>query len=177
MKTRALAASWALVAAVWALGAASGVARAEPQNGFGAYVGLAAHAYAQAESDGSVTRYESGGLSVAGDMQFVVNPQWSLNPYLALSAESVFGDITGTASNGVAAFQVRRWSGDGYVAAQVGAYVTLLSTGSRSGTRYGLGYGFAIGRERPNGWGYGAVVDFPLVIQAAGRLHISYRWR
>lgn len=174
MKTLVLAAGCLMWACVWAAAALAG-----PQNGFGAYAGLAAHDYASRSASGAIIHYDSIGLSIAGDMQFVINEGWSLNPSLALSAEAVSGDITGNASNGLAAFQVRRWFGADFIGLQVGEYVTLLSTGSQSGTRYGAGFGFAAGHEREDGWSYGALVDFPIFtdISVAVRLHLGYRFR
>jgi hypothetical protein len=163
---------------VW-VAVCAAIAIAGPQNGFGAYAGPVFHEYASRFVSGVVTHYESGGLNVAGDMQFVIDEKWSLNPSLELSAESVSGDITGSASNGVAAFQVRRWFGADFIGLQIGEYVTLLSTGSQSGTKYGAGFGFAAGHEREDGWSYGALVDFPVFtdISTAIRLHVGYRFR
>jgi hypothetical protein len=160
-------------------------ASAQPANGFGAALGVAAHYYSGTHP------YSSAGGSVAGDMQFAVNDAWSLNPYLMLSGEALFGGNSGGASNGVAGFEVRRWWGERFFGAHLGAYTTFIATRNSSTNLYDPGVGVTLGTERANGFTVALVADLPRILipvaglpvvkvdlqQAGLRLHLGYRFR
>jgi len=160
-------------------------ASAQPANGFGAALGIAANYY-------SVTKpYSSAGGSLAGDMQFAVNDAWSLNPYLMLTGEALFEGATGGASNGVAGFEVRRWWGERFIGAHLAAYSTFIATRGSSRNLYDPGIGITLGVERADGLTYALVADLPRIFlpvaafplvhineqQAGLRLHVGYRFR
>jgi hypothetical protein len=168
-----------------ALCGAGARASAEPANGFGAALGVTANTYTGTKP------YSSAGGSLAGDMQFAVNDAWSLNPYLMLSGEALFGGATGAASNGVAGFEVRRWWGERFVGAHLAAYTTLIATRDGSSNLYDPGVGATLGVERADGFGYALVADLPRILipvaglpvvkvnlqQAGFRLHLGFRFR
>jgi hypothetical protein len=160
--------------------AAAPAAWAEPRNGFGLEAGPVWHRVSTPGGDGTL-RYESAGLGLVGDAQFVVNERWSLVPLLALTAERTHGDLSATASNGMAAFQLRRWWGDWFVGGHLGYYVELLEQPGSSGTRYGPGAGAALGAERPGGLSWSVQLDLPRKLQVRGETRIALRaqlgWR
>ena len=176
MRTRVLA----VAACTWIALLASGKpAVSAPVNGMAAYAGVTAHVYQETVHPGGNTiHYQSSGASAAGDLQFVINPKWSLNPALSITYEDVTGDVSGTASNGMATIQGRRWFGDYYLGAQVGAYFTVLATKNWSNSRRGDGAGVAAGYEAPEGWCYEVLLDDPFGTSAiaALQLQIGYRW-
>jgi hypothetical protein len=163
------------------LAAATAVAAAEPgpHNGFGLAAGLAAHRVPVNPAPEEST-YTSAGASLAGDAQFVVNERWSLNPFLMLSLEHVHGRVDGTASNGAAGFEVRRWASGFYAGLHVGYYVELLNARGNTGTSYGPGLGASFGHESGSGFTWGVQVDamrgFAAVIHGGLRLHVGWRW-
>ena len=152
--------AWQRIAAGIALGLCAAGARvsAQPANGFGAALGLTANYYAAAKP------YSSAGGGAMGDMQFAVNDRWSLNPYLMLSGEALFGGPTGGASNGIAGFEVRRWWGEGFFGAHLTAHSTYLATRGSSSTLYDPGLGATVGAERADGITYAMVVDLPRIL-------------
>lgn len=179
--------AWRRIGVALALGlcALGTRASAQPANGFGAALGVTANAYSAAKP------YSSAGGSLAGDMQFAVNDAWSLNPYLMLSGEELFGGASGGAFNGVAGFEVRRWWGERFFGAHLGAYSALIETKGSSRNYYSPGVGVTLGVERADGVTYALVADLPrswwltdrspvLVVglqQVGLRLHLGYRFR
>jgi hypothetical protein len=161
---------------------AGGQATAAPDNGFGLAGGVTAHHVEQRWDGGSNTRYDSAGLSLAGDAQFVASERWSLNPFLQLTLERVHGDLEGAISNGSAGFQLRRWSDTLYLGVHAGYYVELQILHDVNRTRYGPGIGAAIGVEPRDALGWGLQLDLPRVAvlsetRVALSLHLAYRWR
>jgi hypothetical protein len=154
---------------------------AAPRSGFGLAGGPVAHRTEVLLIDLSTQRYDSAGLTLLGDAQFVVNERWSLNPFLMLSLERASGDIRGTVSYGASGFQVRRWLEGLFVAGHLGYYVELLTDPRHSRTVYGEGLGLALGGERGDGVGWIAQVDLPRVLvhdesRIGLSLLLSLRW-
>jgi hypothetical protein len=135
-------------------------ASAQPANGFGAGAGVVANGYNLSNAGIS----SSAGIVLSGDMQFVVNPSWSLNPYLSLSGEAAFDRGGGFASNGVGGFEVRHWRDDWYLGARLAAYSTFVSRNGSSRNLYDPGVGVTLGKELPSGVGYQLGIDLPRVL-------------
>jgi hypothetical protein len=151
----------------------SGIAAADPQNGIGAYVGLVS------ATEGSI---KSNGLSLGADAQFVLNDNWSLVPYLMISAEHGFNSKT--ISDGLAGLHIRRWFGDWFVGGQVFEHDRIvLSSGNVQYSAYGAAVGVLAGFEYTSGWGAEVQTDSfettnnPGIRRNAVRVHLTYRWR
>ena len=119
--------------------------QAAPDNGFGLYLG------ALSSSDSSLYGTSNGGV-VAVDAQFMVDTQWSLNPFLLLDSESTSHSFD--VENGEGGLQARYWmGGSAFVAAQFLFHDTLLKQGSTVSTSlYGPGIGAAAGWEGDGHW-------------------------
>lgn len=151
----------------------SGIASAAPQNGIGSYVGLIS------ATEGSMN---STGLSLGLDAQFAINDNWSLVPYLMLSAEHT--STSKSAADGLAGLQLRRWFNDWFVGMHVFDHDRIVSGGGTvQSSAYGLAAGVLAGFEYDNGWGAEIQTDsFETtnnigVRRNAVRLHLTYRWR
>jgi hypothetical protein len=138
------------------LGILAAQASAEPANGFGAGIGLVANSYDLRHT--GISSSAGGGL--IGDMQFVVNEKWSLNPYFTLSGEIADQKQT-YAMNGVAGFEVRHWWGDQFLGVHLAAYSALVTRPGSSSNYYDPGAGISLGTERASGFGYVLVLDLP----------------
>jgi hypothetical protein len=157
----------------------SGIAAAAPQNGIGTYVGLIS-----ATEGGS----RSKGLSLGMDAQFTINDNWSVVPYLMVSAER--DSASRTVADGLAGLQARRWFGDWFVGGHVFDHDWIVfSNGKVQCSAYGsfgLAMGVLAGFEYASGWGaevqtdslesvcYNTTTD---IRRNAVRLHLTYRWR
>ena len=148
------------------------MAFAEPQNGFGAYVGFIG------ASENSVT---SKGISVGVDAQFTINDKWSLNPYLMTSLEH--SSVSTTVSDELVGMQFRRWFGDWFVGGQVFAHDRLIvANGTTQNSNYGIAPGVLMGVEYSSGWGAEIQADAfensvtSGVYRNAVRLNFTYRW-
>jgi len=144
---------------------------AEPQNGIGAYVGLIG---------ATENNVNSGGLSLGLDAQFAINNDWSLNPYMLISAEK--NANSQNVSDGMVGLPVRHWLGEWFVGGHVFEHVrVLIDNGRAADSAYGLGAGVMAGFEYANGWGAEVQTDSELIrpgIQRhALRFHLTYRWR
>ncbi|MBI4082991.1 MAG: hypothetical protein HY423_10310 [Candidatus Lambdaproteobacteria bacterium] len=154
---------------------------AGPANGFGLAGGPVVHSVRTQDRSGTLA-YTSAGVGLFGDAQFTVDDRWSLDPYLALTAERAQGDLSADVSNGMAGFQLRRWAGDRYLAAQVGYHVELRIASGRTSTFYGPSAGIGTGVERESGLTYGATFDALRLfisrdVRLALRIHVGWRWR
>jgi hypothetical protein len=155
--------------------ALSGALRAEPSNGFGVTLG------------GVVARQggnSSGGASLGGDAQFVLNPQWSINPYLMVSYERSKA-LKQNLSDNLGGIQARYWFDRIYVGPQVFFHDRLLYQGGRvSSSTYGPGIGAVLGWEGPSGCSVGAQLDAlesqfgtGVAQRNALRVYLGYRWK
>lgn len=149
-----------------------GVASAAPQNGIGAYAGLIG-----ATENGTTSK----GLSLGVGAQFVISNEWSLNPYLLVSAERA--PDSKTVSDGLAGLHLRRWFGDWFVGAQVFVHDRIVSgSGNVQSSAYGLAAGALAGFEYASGWGAEVQTDSFESTNTTGvrrnaiRLHLTYRW-
>jgi hypothetical protein len=173
---------WAVsVAALCGQVTGAPVAVAEPQGGFGLAGGLALHAGRVPAIGGPGQSYSSGGASLAGDAQFVINERWSLNPYLLLSLERSDAPLSATISNGAAGLELRRWRGGHYLGLRTGAYVELIASSTNVSTAYGPGLGMSLGGEREDGFSWGLSLDLSRVtlvsVNHIGlRLNVGRRW-
>lgn len=146
-------------------------ASSAPQNGMGVYLGVIS------ASENTVA---SNGLSLGGDAQFALNNDWSLNPYLMLSAERDANSKT--IADGLAGVSLRRWLGEWFVGGQVFEHDRLIIDNSAvQNSAYGLGGGIVAGIEYANGWGAAAQADFEPNYSTntqrnALRVHLTYRW-
>ena len=187
--------SWRAAAKLAALGSLALVlalaplrtASAQPYNGIGLAAGYAYH------HDGP--DLGSSGLSIAGDEQYLIGHQVSVNPQILLSEETAFGHtsptlepdgslqrlpIHGTARHVAIALQIRRYFGLAYVGAQVGLYYRYYENLFAPASTATQGGGLAAGWESPGGWTFGGQIDSfsPLSSDPPYgiRLHIGYRW-
>ncbi len=150
----------------------TGIVSASPQNGIGVYAGGIT-----ATENGST----SNGVSLGTDAQFVLNDNWSLNPYLMISAER--DSNSRTIADGLAGLQARRWFGDWFIGGQVFEHDRIVSgNGNVQSSAYGAAAGVLAGVEYANGWGAEMQTDSfestntPGVRRNAVRLHVTYRW-
>ena len=147
-------------------------AYAAPQNGFGVYGGVIG------ANENSAT---SKGLSLGTDAQFVINDDWSLNPYLMASAErsststTVFDELVG--------LQVRRWFGEWFIGGQAFVHDRLIhGNGNTQASAYGASPGLVAGVEYASGWGAEVQADSFESTNTTGvrrnavRLQLTYRW-
>ncbi len=168
----------------------AGGAFAEPHDGYGLSGGLAVQ-----EIDGTFKpplsgriEYSGIGLSIGFDYQFVLSPDFSLNPFLMSSSESVSSDdlIATDAGHGILGIQGRYWfANDFFVGVHIGSYSEVLSVGSSSVSATGFGYGIAAGWENPDGGltVAGQMDSVPIryadsdVDLTGFRLSVGYRWK
>jgi hypothetical protein len=120
-------------------------AQAAPNNGFGVYLG------ALSSRDSSLYGNSNGGF-IAVDSQFMVNQDWSLNPYLLLGTETT--DRSFDVETGEGGLQARYWMGDSiFLGGQLFEHDTLLKKGGTvSSSLYGPGFGLAAGWESDSHW-------------------------
>ncbi|MBI3992364.1 MAG: hypothetical protein HY342_03750 [Candidatus Lambdaproteobacteria bacterium] len=148
-------------------------------NGFGLLGGAVGH-----HVQTPVPRdHTSLGLALHGDAQFVIDDAWSLVPLLGLTLERLGDGLEGTASNGMAGLELRRWFGDAYLGGRLGYYVELLAIAGTTGTYYGPGFGLTAGMEWADGWAWAVQVDRPrqllfsaLDARTTLRLVVGRRW-
>ncbi len=150
----------------------SGGLAAAPQNGMGIYLGVIG------ASEDSVT---SNGLSLGVDALFVIAPNWSLSPYLMISAER--DTYSRTITDGLAGIALRRWQGDWFIGVHAFEHDRLIiDNGTVQNSAYGLSGGLTAGFEKPNGWGAQAQADLFESTYIRGtqrnalRVHLTYRW-
>lgn len=139
MASRALLSASTALLCLW--GAA---AQATPDNGLGVYLGPVG-------SNDSSVYGTSHGFAIGVDAQFVVNENWSLNPYLLISSETT--DRSFDVDNGEGGLQARYWMGPWFVGGQFLFHDMLLKQGGTVGTSdYGPALGLAAGWEGANHW-------------------------
>lgn len=157
---------------LWALDARAA------DNGFAVYFG-------GVHSNDSDAYGTSHGGAVGVDAQFVVNEDWSLNPYLLISSET-----TGTNNldviNGEGGLQARYWLGSWFLGPQFLFHDTLLKQGSTVGqSLYGPAVGFTAGWEGRSGWSVvlhanflenGTTQSVPKNNRSDVLLLVGYRW-
>jgi hypothetical protein len=155
-----------------ALACGANLAFAGPANGIGFYGGVIGASQAGVQSKG---------LSLGVDAQFMVNDNWSVNPYLMASAERD-PDSTSLA-DGLAGVQLRRWFGDWFVGGHMFEHdLITFRDGRVSSSAYGLAFGPVAGFENAAGWGAAIQLDaFESTIEKgvrrnAVRLHLTHRW-
>lgn len=145
---------------------------ATPQNGIGAYGGFIS------ATEGSTG---SSGLSLGMDAQFAVSENWSLNPYLMLSAER--DSDSASRADGLAGLQLRRWFGEWFVGGHMFDHDRIVySNGNTQYSAYGVAWGMLAGVEYANGWGAEVQTDTfessntSGILRNAIRLNLTYRW-
>lgn len=146
-------------------------------NGFGVYLG-------GVHSNDSDAYGTSKGFAVGVDAQFVVNDDWSLNPYLILSSETT--DSSLDVLNGEGGLQARYWIGSWFLGPQFLFHDTLLKQGGTVGqSLYGPAVGFSAGWEGSNGWSVvleanalenGTTQSVPKNNRSDVLLLVGYRW-
>lgn len=163
----------------------SGLAQANPQNGFGLNAGLSSSN--MTPQNGSST-YSSSGLSLGADYQFALSDQLSLSPFLMTSGES--SSVSNVSvGHGILGLQLRYWVGNMFFGGHLASYseVQTLTIGavtvSTSGA--GGGAGLVAGWENPNG-GFFAMGQLDSAnihfsnsdTKLSGfRLSVGYRWK
>ena len=157
---------------LWALDA-----RAATDNGFAVYVG-------GVHSSDSDVYGTSKGLALGVDAQFVVNDDWSLNPYLLISTETT--DTSLDVINGEGGLQARYWIGSWFLGPQFLFHDTLLKQGSTVGqSLYGPAAGLSFGWESRSGWSVvleanafekGTTQSVPKNNRSDVLLLVGYRW-
>jgi hypothetical protein len=126
---------------------------AAPKTGFGLDFGLASNSmegtFVSGPGNGIQYSYSSSGLSIGIDYQIAVNDQFSINPFLMSSSESVSGDlISGTrAGHGILGLEGRFWMDQVFLGLHVADYSEVLTNPnavsiSGSGTGFGLTAGW-----------------------------------
>ncbi len=156
----------------------------EPQEGFSLAAGGMAHMAHDRFGDGPYRNYDSSGVALYGDAQFVVNQRWSLNPYLLLGLEKAHGDSAQNLGNSSGGLQLRHWWGNGYAGANINYSIEqMLKGGTVQSATFGPGVGLDAGYESPSGLVFGAGLDFPQVLYFNGTNHhsgvwvvLGYRW-
>lgn len=158
----------------------SGLAQADPANGFAVYFGPV---YGEIRCNTCQT-VTSSGISLNGDAQMALNDRWSLNPYLELSSEHT--NSTYTMFNGSAGLQARFWVNHWFVGGQ---YLFHSENRHQNGTIvagiYGPAFGLVTGWEADDHWSIVLEVNS---FEAQGldlsyrdtrtdaRIQIGYRW-
>jgi hypothetical protein len=176
---------WRILAALGLL-LVTGSACAEPREGFGLAIGPVFHHSHEVldQGKGNTLNFNSAGIGLSGDAQFVLDAQWSANPFLQFSVERASGDITNYLGNAQAGLAIRRWSGDWYVAPilELNDEQTYQKKVIARST-FGPGIGFATGWESPTGLTTALQVDAPQLLNfSANSLHagvwltVGYRW-
>ena len=166
---------------------ATTVARADPQEGFGLAIGPTFHHSHEVINPGSgqtTLNFNSAGMGLSGDAQFVLDSQWSANPFVQLSAETASGDTKSHLGNDQAGLAIRRWYGDWYLAPILEISDEQIYTGRTiSRSTFGPGLGVGLGWESPTGLTLGLQLDAPQVLNFnANDLHagtwltVGYRW-
>lgn len=158
-----------------------GSAMAEPKNGFSLNAGSASHS--RTCNTGCAT--STSGLSLGLDYQFALSNNFSINPFLMSSSESVQGFSTVTAGHGILGAQLRYWAGDIFIGAHVGSYSEVFASSGTSLTATGSGSGLVIGWEKPDGGLYvmgqldkANVTNSGVTVPITGvRLSAGYRWK
>ncbi len=147
-------------------------------NGIAVYVG-------GVHSNDSDVYGTSHGGAIGVDAQFVVNDDWSFNPYLLISSET-----TGTSNldviNGEGGLQARSWVGSWFLGPQFLFHDTLLKQGGTVGqSLYGPALGFTFGWEGSSGWSVslqanalenGTTQSVPKNNRSDVLLLVGYRW-
>ena len=149
-------------------------------NGFAVYLG-GVHS-----NDSDISGYGTGkGLAVGVDAQFVVNDQWSFNPYLLISSETT-GINNLDVINGEGGLQARYWVGSWFLGPQFLFHDTLLKQNGTVGqSLYGPAFGFTFGWEGASGWSVslqanalenGTTQSVPKNNRSDVLLLVGYRW-
>lgn len=184
-----------LLGAALALAMFAGTAQAAPQNGFSVNGGLISSSVNTTVTGGLFTglaySYSGSGLSLGMDYQIALGQNFSLNPFLMLSGETISGlgnNITGNHS--ILGLQARYWFAQGvFVGGHVGSYSeTVTANGTNvtvSTSASGPGAGLVAGWENPNGGLYfmGQIDSAKLNYTNTDtkmtdvRLSVGYRWK
>ncbi len=149
-----------------------------PQDGFSLAVGGMAHAaHAQLVNDGLDRHFDSAGIALYGDAQFVVSPKWSFNPYVLTGLEKAHGDVTQNIGNSSGGLQLRHWWNNCYLGANVNYSIEqIFKGGSVQSATFGPGVGLNAGYETPAGLIFGLGVDFPQSLYLSPTNHRSGAW-
>lgn len=126
----------------------------------------------------------SKGFAVGVDAQFVVNDDWSFNPYLLISSETT--DRSYDVINGEGGLQARYWMGSWFVGGQFLFHDMLLKqNGTVGSSLYGPALGLAAGWEGSGRWSVvleanalekGSTVATPNNNRTDVLLLVGYRW-
>lgn len=185
MKTRSILLNTAMLFALL-----TGVAVAEPKNGFGLNAGLVSHSRDCGGCAGSST----SGLSIGLDYQFALSDNWSVSPFLMTSGETSKNVSGATVNHGILGAQLRYWAGDIFFGGHLGSYseVITATAGSLSASISGSGGGAGLvaGWEKPDGGLYvmgqldSATINYSSsttsttdIKFSAFRLSAGYRWK
>jgi len=147
-------------------------------NGIALYVG-------GVHSNDSDVYGTSRGAAFGVDAQFVVNEDWSFNPFLLIS--SVTTDINNLdVYNGEGGLQARYWIGSWFLGPQFLFHDTLLKQNGTVGqSLYGPAFGLTAGWESPSGWSVmleanalenGTTQSVPKNNRSDVLLLVGYRW-
>ncbi len=172
------------ILALFALG--TGIALAEPKNGFGLNAGLITQ-----QMTSPAGNYQSNGVSLGVDYQFALSDSLSLNPFLMSSGENASGTVTpgSTAAHGILGLQLRYWINNAFIGGHLASYSEVLSLKNGNVTTStsvnGGGLGLVAGWEHPNGGLFvlgqldSANLKYPTTTNKLSgfRLSIGYRWK
>ncbi|MGV8935382.1 MAG: hypothetical protein ACOH1I_12190 [Gallionellaceae bacterium] len=162
----------------------SNAAFAEAKNGFSLNAGTASHS----RTCGVCTANSTSGLSLGMDYQFALSSNFSINPFLMTSSETV-PNISGmSAGHGILGVQGRFWIGDIFMGAHLGSYSEVFTTSNSTASANGTGAGLVVGWEKPDGGLYvmGQFDSATVTPNTAGyadakftalRLSVGYRWK
>ncbi len=157
---------------------------AENQDGFSLAVGPSAH-YANVTVFNQSSRqvYESVGVGVYGDAQFVLDERWSLNPYLQTAWEHSHGQLNTPLLNSEGGLQLRRWYNNFYLGGALNfSSEQVLQHQGIVRADFGPGVSAVFGWENPDGLTYGLQLDAPqsgnggVSHRAAVAVWCGYRW-
>ncbi len=159
------------------------VGHADPQAGFGLALALSEHHADVSFNPPVFERYNSHGMGLAGDAQFVINPQWSLNPYLQWAYEYSH-DEAASLINASGGLTLRHWWNNVYLGPVLEYDVEgLLQNRRIVRSSFGPGLGLGLGYESVQGLTLGLQLDAPQALyfsrnqQRTGAwLTLGYRW-
>lgn len=153
---------------------------AAPRNGIGLAIGPAAHSFFLPARPADI-EFDSAGIGLTADAQFVWTENWSINPAVVGSLEkSTNGPVDRDVESIAAILQVRYWSGDFYLGAHVGIYKSTIRSEIQTLFTEEGGIGMAAGYETGSGLIFNFQLDNEQVLSGnnilAARLLAGYRW-
>ena len=169
---------------------------AAPGDGFGLFAGFAQHtSKGEFTPTGTEFEFESSGLSLGIDYQFMLGGAFSISPFYLTSVEtaeeksSLFSSLgveAESAVHTVLGVQLRLWFDSLFVGGHVGRYTEVIQFDSGDAGFVGTGFGAIVGLEQDGGLFFSAQMDSAELTDeddvadttlTAFRVHVGYRWK